>query len=139
MLGSQLSPLNDSLLAHSHVTFAFTFSFDFCRLVLEILGKCEHNHLLPQTTLLTFDANANVTCEEGFSVQVRPGSARLMGICLGGGGLSALGVCLGGVSIQGGSAFRKGSALRRGLHPGGSASSGVCIQWGLHPVGSASG
>ena len=53
-----------------HVTSAFAFSFDICRHILENANvKCEHNHLLLQNPLLTFDANTNadVTCKQGSS------------------------------------------------------------------------
>ena len=54
------------LILRSFVTSAFAFVFNICRPVLENANvKCEHDHLLPQNPFLTFDANADVTCEQG--------------------------------------------------------------------------
>ena len=50
----------------SHVTSAFVFSFYlWLRLLKNVDLWCVHCHLLPQNLFLTFDANANVTCEQG--------------------------------------------------------------------------
>ena len=52
---------------NSHLTYAsaFPFSFDLCRPVLENANMmCEHHHLLPETKLVTFHANAGVVREE---------------------------------------------------------------------------
>ena len=52
---------------HSHLTSAsaFAFSFDLCRPVLENANMmCEHHHLLPETKLVTFHANAEVVWEK---------------------------------------------------------------------------
>ena len=57
------------LKAGLQVTSALAFSFDLCRYFLENANvKCKQNHLLPQNPFLTFDANAKVTCKQGFTV-----------------------------------------------------------------------
>ena len=50
----------------SHVTSAFVFYFDLCRLIFENANvKYKYHHLLLKNLFMTFDENANVdvTCE----------------------------------------------------------------------------
>ena len=64
---SEMVPvLSQIVKARSHITPTLAFSFGLCCPVLENENvKCKHHHLLPCSPFVTFDANRDVTCEQG--------------------------------------------------------------------------